>query len=222
MVTPDFVKSLQTRTLNLLPTILSNIKTFSNAASHVIGNRRIGDQIGGMLAGAYSLSSRKEITYDDAVKWMKDRDWTDEKGMDQTTDENQLFEHIMGSMLKLDLDGRSVERTVGELIQFAKGGSVASDDRLRRAGIMIVGELIYFSNSAVGLKAILKNSPWSNNHGRILERLDGACKIQARKFYPGHTARCVTIPISRVISDEKLEELNNPEFSIENDQEIPF
>ena len=222
MVTPDFVKSLHTRTLDLLPVILENIKTFSNAASHVIGNRRIGDQIGGMLAGAYSLSSRNTITYDDAVKWMNDRDWTDEKGMDQTTDENQLFAHIMGSMLKLEFEGRMVERTVGELIEFAKGGSIAADERLRRAGIMIIKELIYFSNSAVGLKAILKNSPWSNNHGRILERLDGACKIAARRFYPGHTARCVTIPIQRVISDEKLEELNNPEFKVDSGEELPF
>ncbi|MCK4521543.1 MAG: hypothetical protein KAU20_03135, partial [Nanoarchaeota archaeon] len=78
-ITDDFVQQLQARTISLLPVILKNSRTFADAVASVIGQRRVGDQVGAMLAGAYSIINSKEITYEDAVEWVKERDWDEER-----------------------------------------------------------------------------------------------------------------------------------------------
>jgi putative DNA primase/helicase len=162
-----FCKSLQTRTMNLLPVILENAKTFSDAAAHHIGNRRIGDQVGSMLAGAYSLSSSKKISYDEALEWVKKRDWTEEKGLELTKDEYQLLNIIMGYVVKLESDFGTVERSIGEIILIATGKTQdmrviqpVADARLKRLGIMISKDLLIFSNTSTAIKHMLKIAIW--------------------------------------------------------------
>lgn len=199
----DYVKALQSRTMSLLPTIMKNARTFSDAAAHVIGNRRIGDQVGYMLAGAYSLGKTSEITYDDAVDWVKDKDWTEEKGLELTKDEHQLFAIIMGYVLKTDAEYGTIERSIGELILIAAGlldeiklDRIPAAARLRRQGIMVKDNLIIISNTAPGIKVIVKNTSWGSNHNKILERLPNAVKVSPRTFYPGLQSRGVGLPFT--------------------------
>lgn len=215
LVTDDYVKGLQSRTMNLLPTILKNSRTFADAVAHVIGQRRIGDQVGGMLAGAYSLSSGKEISYDDAIKWVQERDWTDERSLELTKDEYRLFGKLMGHITRVETERGHMERSVGELIliasrhrtEFGMSPEVASN-RLRRLGIMVKDNRILFANNADNLASILKDSPWSNNYNKILERLPGAEKEDGKTYNPGLRARGVSVPLNMVTegsSDMPLE-----------------
>ena len=215
LVTDEYVKGLQSRTMNLLPTILNNSRTFADAVAHVIGQRRIGDQVGGMLAGAYSLSSSKTISYDEAVEWVKSRDWTDERGLELTKDEYRLFGKLMGHMIRVETERGHIERSVGELILLATrrrtelgmSAEVAAN-RLRRLGMMVKNERIMFANNADSLANLLRDSPWTNNYNKILERLPGAQKEDSRTYYPGFQARGVSVPLTMVsdgTSDMPLE-----------------
>ena len=210
-ITEDFVKKLQSRTTNILPVILENSKTFSDAASHVIGNRRVGDQIGSMLAGAFSLSSNKIITYEDAVKWVTEKDWTEEKGLEATKDENQLFSLLMGQIIEVEAQFGNIKRSIGEVIIIAAnlktelGVTVeTANNRLRRSGIMVINDLIYISNTAQGIKEIIKNTSWASNHNKVLERMPGAVKCDNRMFYPGLKSRSVSIPLSMLQDENAL------------------
>lgn len=199
LITSEFVAKLHYRTIGLLPKILKNANVFASAATEMIGNRRLGDQLGSMLAGAYSLTSEKLITHQDAIKWLQGKDWTEEKSLEQQKDEYQLFTLIIGTMLRVELDMTQVERTIGELIAMAHTGSTTCGDRLRRSGIIVNDSRILISNTSKAIKNIIYNTPWSNNHNKILERIEGSIRENPREFYPGHSARSVSLPIDLVI-----------------------
>lgn len=223
--TPQFVQSLQARTMQLLPVILKNAKTFADAASHLIGNRRIGDQIGGMLAGAYSLKNKNLITYDDALEWCKNRDWDEEKGMEQTKDEFQLITQITSFVVRMESEHGYIERTIGELIMIASGKKDDSEfykehatDRIRRIGIMVRDDDFLIANNAPGIRDILKNTPWQRGHNKVLERLPGAEKMDSRLFVPGLNSRSVAIPLNLLMEGEEKPENERTK----DDEDLPF
>ena len=207
----DFVHRLQSRTMQLLPVILKNAHTFADAAAHLIGNRRIGDQIGGMLAGAYSLTSAKVVTYETALEWCKKRDWEDEKGLEATKDENQLFATIISYVVDLESQSGFLKRTIGELVLAASGKENAAGilketaaDRLRRIGIIVREDELLIANNAPGIKEIIKNTAWARGHNKVLERIEGARKVEPRRFVPGLNSRSVAVPLSMLLEGSEI------------------
>jgi putative DNA primase/helicase len=202
LVNDEFVNNLQARTLEILPIIISNAKIFADAAAHVIGNRRLGDQVGILLSGAYSLKSKNKISYDDAIKWVSGRDWSEETALEQTKDEFQLLALLMGKIVRVETVNNPVDRTIGELCLIASGkvsepGLVAvdADNRLRRLGILINNGFVLIANTSDPIKSIIKDSSFSNNPNKILERLPGASKFESRTFSAGLKSRSIGFPV---------------------------
>lgn len=204
--TDEYISSLQARTMSMLPVILKNSKTFSHAVAVAIGQKRIGEQVGGMLAGAYSLFSKNEISHEDAVKWVLSRDWTDEKSLELTKDENRLFNTLISSIIQIESEYGKLDRSVGEVILTACGlryeqGSkdVICKERLRRLGILVENERIYIASNSDGIEKIIKDTPWTQNYTKILERIQGAKKESSKYYSAGLEQRGVSIPLSMVV-----------------------
>ena len=233
LVDDEYAHKLQARTIKLLPTILKNSSTFADAASAVIGQRRIGDQVGAMLAGAYSLTSTREISYDDAVKWVSEKDWDEEKGLELTKDEYQLFTKIMGHPIKIEGAYGVIERTIGETILIANRDiseynltAESAANKLRRVGIIVHEKQIFISNTADGIKNIIKNTSWANNHNKILERLPNAGKVDPRVYYPGCKSRGISLPLE-MISDgaqffNVVPKIADPSPASNDKDDLPF
>jgi len=189
LITEDYCIKLRSRTIALLPTILTNIKTFSNAAAAVIGEQRAGDQVGVLLAGAYSLVSDKVIDYQSAVRWVADKDWSEEKGHGATSDEIALVHHLFDQMIRIETQYATRERTLGELVSTAlllrmewDIGCDHANERIKRNGIKVEGEFIYISNSADWIKKTLAGTAWARNHNKILMRLPTAESVDSARF----------------------------------------
>lgn len=234
LVTDDFVKAMQSRTIELLPIILKNARTFADAVAAVIGQRRIGDQVGAMLAGAYSLTSNKEISYEDAVKWVEARDWTEERGLELTKDEYQLFGKIMGHITSLETETGRIDRSIGEIIMVAIGmrgefgcSPETAHARLRRLGIMVKDDRILIANQSEGITSIIRDTAWSKNYSRILERLPNAERVEPRAYTPGIKSRGVSVPLS-IVTDAINEFKDDPRVGTQitvfqnNSDEMPF
>lgn len=207
VVTDEFCARLRARTISLLPTLLKNTRTFSNAAASVLGEQRTGDQIGALLAGAFSLTSSKEISFDDAVKWIQERDWSEEKAQDGTRDEVLLLAFIMEQITQIETDqhGR-VERTIGELVAIASNSSIdfaitasTALDRLKRLGIKIEDNHLFVSNNSASIKKMLKETAWARNHNKILMRIENASPVDSTRFSAGVRGRAVRIPLNIVL-----------------------
>lgn len=203
LITDDYVQRLQARTLTMVPIIIANAQTFANAAAAVIGAQRTGDQLGALLAGAYSLFSGKRISYEEAVKWVSDKDWSEERGLESTRDEAVLFAHLMEQLTRVETGAGVMERQIGELLQLAGGiayDSIITEDiahsRLKRLGFKVDNGYIIVSNSSDQLLKMLSNTPWKKNHHRILLRIEGAKEYGSTKFSSGLQTRAVGVPLS--------------------------
>ncbi len=203
VVTDSYVQRLQARTVKLLPIILKNAKTFSNAAAAVLGEQRTGDQLGAILAGAYSLHSDAEISYEAALKWVEEKDWSEERGLKGAKDELSLLSHIMDTMVTVEgYEGRKYERTIGELVACAGGRQMIgitgldAEDKLARMGMKVKDAHLWLSNSHKYILNLLKETPWSKNHSKILRRLPNSSEKDSMRFGAGVTTRAVGIPLS--------------------------
>lgn len=200
----EFVERFQARTVALLPIIVKNIGVFSSAIAAELGEQRTGDQLGALLAGAYSLFSDKAISYEDAMEFVRSKDWTEERGLDKTRDEIALIQRLLEQMIRVELDKSSIERSIGELCLAASGeasisyafSQIDANDRLKRHGFKVEGGYIVISNTAEYIKQILRNTTWSKNHNKILMRLDGAEAVETTRFASGLSTRAVRIPLS--------------------------
>ncbi len=203
LITDDYVERMQARTLTMVPIIIKNAATFANAAKNVIGAQRAGDQLGAILAGAYSLFSSKLITYEEAVMWVKDKDWNEEKGLESTRDEYVLFSYLMEQITRVEANGTGYERTIGELILAASLdkqdeyiGNETAQNRLRRLGFKIDSTgFMYISNRSASISKMLNGTPWEKNHSRTLMRIEGSVSIESTTFAAGIKGRAVALPI---------------------------
>lgn len=217
IITDEFVSRLQARTISLLPVILRNAETFANAAAAELGAQRTGDQLGALLAGAYSLHSDKVITFDEAVKWVKEKDWSEERGLDRSADELQMLQHMLEQLTSVETSIGKYERTIGELIELAVGKreeeaikAEEAHNRLKRLGFKYSNGMLIISNTADYIRKILKDTPWPQNHNKVLQRIEGAQKVESTRFIAGLETRAVAVPLYVALGGEKPKEETMP------------
>jgi len=211
-VTDDYVQAFQSRAIYMLPTILKNAATFSNAAAAELDNQRTGDQLGALLAGAYSLTSDTVITFEDARKWLRERDWSEERLSDNTRDEIKVLHRIMNADAPVETEVGPKRRTIGELVLAARGdvrdpyesALITKENAgitLKRLGIRVEGLDVIFSDSSEYISKVLVNTAYSKNYHTILSRVNGAEKMDKTAFGSFIKARATKIS-SQVIFEE--------------------
>lgn len=201
-----FIKGLQARTISLIPTILKNAATFSNAVAAELGEQRTGDQLGALLAGAYSLKSSEVISFDDAVKWVKSKDWSEERALDATRDEISLVRYIIEQVVEVETMSARYKRSVAELVEICMGygGDEAisvsyAESVLKRCGLRVDEKNLVVSNTAEWVKTRLRDTSWSKNHNKVLMRIKGAKPLEPTRFAAGMQHRAVSIPYAAII-----------------------
>ena len=196
-------KALRSRTLGMIPIIRSNFKIFAQAASEILGNRRLGDQSGALLAGAYSLRSKTVATIEEAREWMKQHDWDHARLHNDQKDEWRCFKYIMEFKAKVQGHNCTYDIPVGELIQIVLGHEVAQEhistdsahDTLQRIGIKChaADNMFMVANNHRAIESMLNGTPWHKNWRHSLARLPG-CVAESTQRFKGTTSRVVIIP----------------------------
>jgi putative DNA primase/helicase len=203
IIQKDYAEAMISRTLSILPAIIENARVFAKAAAAVLGEQRAGDQLGALLAGAYSLHSNGVITFENAVKWVSDKDWTEIKNTE--SDELTLLSRLMETITTVEgITGNKYERTIGELILrasdniFVEGEIISkegADMRLKRLGFKAVDGGFLVANSSTYIDGLLKETNWSKNHQKILIRIPGSKQVDATRFAPTVRSRAVFVPL---------------------------
>jgi putative DNA primase/helicase len=183
-ITPEFCAGLLARAVWLMPVILRNAATFARAVTTHLGNSRVGDQIGTLLAGRYALLSDDEVTPEQAKKWVEKQDWGGLTSATAAPDEERLTLRLIQQKIKVDLGDKVIERTVGEVLEEAAkdtGTDSMADlmarnyqNALKRVGLKFEDGGVWVSNTHHEIKTWLKDSPWASQWGRSLKRIPGA------------------------------------------------
>jgi putative DNA primase/helicase len=212
IITDDFVQKFQSRSIMMLPTILKNASVFSNAVGSELDNQRTGDQLGIILAGAYSLTSDSLISMEAATAWIKEKDWTEERLHESTRDEIKIINKIIDSETTVEATYGKITRTIGEIVIIARGDVVTQSESnfisedlanitLRRLGIKLEGFNIIFSDNSEYISKVLSDTPYRKNYNTILCRMDSAIKMEPTTFASGIKSRAVKISTLEIFGD---------------------
>lgn len=210
VLTKQWSERLHARIIRLIPVIRHNTEIFSNAGAAVLGSKRLGDQIGSLLAGAYALHSNSQITQQQAEEWIARQDWAEVQSIEEQSDEYRCLSHVLEKVISLSTSMTSrAERNIGELILVAASLNVDSEvpahdaqAALNRIGIRVPERepVFWISNSHTGIAKLLDDTPWAGNWGKTFKRISGAVALEkpARIGRGQPTQRVTAIPLSTI------------------------
>lgn len=207
LITPEFVQGFRTRAVQMLPQVIQSAAVFAEVIGQVLSDRRLGDQIGTMIAGCWMLQNDFAPTQSEAEQFVSTRNYYDTDN-DDMMDELQLIRYIMQQTIMVEVDTGRTERTIGELVHFAANNDgyaitpAIANNHLGRCGICVDEKFTYISNSSSYLTRILDGTQWSKNHHKILKRIEGAQATTPKRFTTGNVSRAVQIPNEIVISKQ--------------------
>jgi putative DNA primase/helicase len=209
-ITPAYASRLLARTIENLTTLLANADVFSKAASEVFGNKRSGDQIGPMLAGAYLLTSTQTVTIDAAREWIAKQNWDWHTASYDDSDAAKLITHIMTSRIRYDHEGMNREATIGDLVQHAQHtGDMqgkAADKALRSYGIRVRDTELLIANSAPNMRKLLRETPYVPWQ-RTLGDFPGSHNNDNKPvhFMAGLTSKVMSLPLADVLGGDPVQ-----------------
>ena len=201
-----FPEQIRARSLANAKTLRANAETFSSVAVEFTGDKRSADQLGTLLAGAFSLTSTRIASEQFANEWMAKQDWTGFKCEEIDNDENQCLSHLFAACIRYEIAGRPLTRSISEAVAIANVSSsyLSNDqlgernetrDALRRHGILIKDSRASIANRHPALERIFADTPWAGAKWRQqLERVPGHEKHEVLNFGLNIRQRAVSVP----------------------------
>jgi len=95
LFTPENCAAIRARIYRMLPIIRDNAATFAKAVAEELGDQRVGDQLGALLAGWHALIRRDAITLIEARHLISQLDFSDAEEVDQCSDEENCLNRIL-------------------------------------------------------------------------------------------------------------------------------
>ena len=208
LLTKEYCERLRCRAIKYIDIIRKNAETFAESVADYLGNQRIGDQIGALLAGAYILGSTRIITPEEADSFLEEKGLEIKVDEPVERDEKKLIRFLTERQTQVRQGRETFDRNISELIAIASGkldateGITASTakDVLLRHGFNVSGTNVAISNSHSAIKRMLATTPWANGWGRIIKRIDGAESSFGNVRFKHLTSRAVLIPLKEAIN----------------------
>lgn len=200
-----YPEQIRARSLANAKTLRANAETFSAVAVEFTGDKRSADQVGTLLAGAFSLTSTRRATEEFAKEWMAKQDWTGFKSEEIDNDENQCLAHLFAASIRYEIEGRGVTRSISEAVQMLDGPAITEDamrakgetrEALKRHGILVKDGRASIANRHPALERIFADTPWAGAKWRQqLERVPGHEKHEVLNFGLNIRQRAVSVPV---------------------------
>jgi putative DNA primase/helicase len=204
LITEDFALRLIARTINLIPMIRDASKVFATAAAEHLGTQRLGDQYGALSTGAWSLCHQQAPTLDEARAWLEANPLMAHAEASEVADEKSCLQTILEHQIRVDVDGGAKNRTVLALVRIVRNRTITGeegiDDKkaeraLGRLGIRVDSGRLEISNTAKGLRKLLRETAWESCWPTVLSRMEGATKPGAVWFPEIGTSRATSLPM---------------------------
>jgi putative DNA primase/helicase len=227
VITPDFAPRLLARTLRLLPVIRANAEVFAASIARIHGSRRLGDTLGAVLAGAWSLRSSRAVEAWQADQFVAEREWVRSAAARQATDPDwrraisYLAQHEVRVVAH---NGRVEGYGLGELIALVAGmeidlpiAVIEARRVLMRAGIRVEwhgdevvsgirenggAPMVWVATSSEVVRRAFADTAWATSWAATLLRAPRALRHPGGSVRFGHfTSRAVVIPAASLIGE---------------------
>jgi putative DNA primase/helicase len=222
-VTKETGKRLMARMINLIPVVREAAATFSRLAAIEYNSARMGEQVGTLLAGAWAITSQQAPTDEQALAVIRAAGWSpdDSRSDDGAGDQGDCLQTIIQTRLRVEVESKgqysgrvevvAVSRTVSELIEIVAGSGRpsevvtpdAAETELGRHGLRVSDGFLIVSNTAKGVRAMLRDTQWAaGGWPNLLVSHKGAERRGVTRFRGLASAtRAVAIPLSLLPQD---------------------
>jgi putative DNA primase/helicase len=195
----DYCARIRARSIANARITRHNAEVFSMAAVAHTGDKRSADQIGTLLAGAYSLASSREITEEAATEWLNKQDWSGFKVDAVDADENQCMAHLFSSIIRVEKQFGAEQITIDEAVQRIKLGVNCEPEQmaLLRIGIKIEPDQMAIANNHQGLERCFANTPWAGAKwkGQFMRVYGAHASKNPERFGSKVLQRAVFVPL---------------------------
>lgn len=124
---PDFSQQLISRQIRNLQAIRATVEIFGEQVARMAGDRPMGQQLGTLIAGCYSLVRQDVPTAGEARDYLRRFDWEEFNQAKDAREDMDVFRYLSSRLIKFsNAQGKMVERSLGEVCAVA--ASLAADD----------------------------------------------------------------------------------------------
>jgi putative DNA primase/helicase len=201
----EFAEGIRSRSLANAKSITSNAFTFAKAVAIKLGDQRVGDQLGALLAGAFSLTSTRVLSIEDATAWVDKQDWHGFLPDEADQDEVRALSWMLDKSIRFEQGDHTYTRSIGELVQQYYAQTVTLEDadniraNLMRSGIKLEDDTVCVSNHHPALRSLFENTSWADKWKDQMARVPGAVSMSGVRF-GASTHRAVRVPRSAFVS----------------------
>lgn len=215
MIPRDMPQRLMARQLANIWSLRKNIEIFKEVIATSMANRRIGDQLGTLLAGAYSLSSRNIISRRACEKYLDAYDWSDFTSVQSVREDIALLHHICGSVIRVETRNGTQDRAIGEIMhelirpQYEPDvNPVKAHATLGRYGLKIEENNlgVWVATNVLSLNKLMSSSVYAEGWQKVLQRNPSCKKADKSMRFGGEVSRALFIPLVHWPIHEKANE----------------
>lgn len=197
----EYISRFTARSIRMIPVIRASARIFSTAAAVVLGSQRAGDQVGALLAGAWSLHFDTSPDAEEAEAWISKQDWSENKAQGEDTDENKCLSFLMQAIIKVPSKQGVREMSIAEALDIAAERKVTGPDEQEAAQNALGlygfrgdpdGMIVSVSHSAIA--KILRETEWAKTWGRTLKRIPKSHPTDNPVRFGSTRSRGVEIP----------------------------
>lgn len=206
MMPAHMPQRLLARQVANLPVLRANIDQFKKAATAILNSPRIGDQLGTLLAGSYSLYNSNALTFEQCKKYIESKDLDEFLAVKSEREDLSLLHHICGATIRVETLRGTQERTLGELLRIAlfkpKDADIdymECENTLARYGLRVAYDGLDRAGVWIGqrvptLNRIMQTSEYFEGWMGVLLRHPHAKKSPSTLRFGGVVSRAVFIP----------------------------
>lgn len=190
---------------NLL-SLRENIKSFKEAATQIMNSPRIGDQLGTLLAGSYSLYNTGVLSVEQCKKYLEKKDLIEFTTVKTEREDVALLNHICGCMIRVETIRGVQERALGELIRMAferpsdmEMSVPDCENTLARYGLRLCiqdgrRDGMWIGQKVPTLNRLMQTSDYFEGWAGVLLRHPHARKSDTAMRFGGVISRAIYIP----------------------------
>lgn len=200
----DTPQRLLSRQMRNIFTLKSNIEVFKEVIASTLGNRRLGDQLGTLLAGSYSLISTRKITRPLAEKYLDNYDWSEFTQVKAVREDMALLQHICGKIIRAETRNGTQDRAIGELIYAMiyphtddTLNPILTEQTLSRYGLRMENDKsgVWVATGVPALDAIMRSSDYAEGWQKVLGRLPNCKRSDGPMRFRGQNSRAIFVPM---------------------------
>ena len=203
----DMPQRLLSRQVGNLFTLRHNIEVFKETIAVSLANRRIGDQLGTLLAGCHSLYSSQRLTPKNCETYIDRYNWDEFTSVKAEREDMALLHHIAGSMIRAETSHGAQDRSIGEILEIVvkrqEFGDIPlkiAEETLSRFGLKMErerGEIkgVWIATNVQSLNRLMQTSVYFEGWTGVLLRHPYAKKSESAVHFKGMKSRAIYMPI---------------------------